>query len=41
MTQFTEYNDVIFDAFCLHNKRSEIVDRKQDIINKIGLKSQI
>lgn len=36
MTQFTEYNDVIFDAFCLHNKRSEIIDRKQDIINKIS-----
>lgn len=35
MSQFVNYSDVIFDAFCLHNKRKEIIDRKQDIIDKI------
>jgi hypothetical protein len=36
MTQFTNYNDSIFDAFCLHTKRKEIIDRKEEIINKVG-----
>lgn len=35
MSQFNNYSDVIFDAFCLHNKRKEIVDRKQEIIDRI------
>lgn len=35
MTQFEKYSDVIFDAFCLHNKRKEIIDRKHEIIEKI------
>ena len=35
MSQFVTYSDIIFDAFCLHTKRKEIVDRKQDIIDKI------
>lgn len=35
MTQFTNYSDVIFDAFYLHNKRKEIVDRKHEIVDKI------
>ncbi len=35
MTQFSKYSDVIFDAFCLHTKRKEIIDRKHEIIDKI------
>jgi hypothetical protein len=35
MSQFEKYNDVIFDAFCLHSKRKEIVDRKLEIVDKI------
>ena len=35
MTQFANYNDIIFNAFCLHNKRKEIIDRKQEIVDKI------
>ena len=35
MTQFSNYSDVVFDAFILHNKRREIVDRKHEIIDKI------
>lgn len=35
MTQFANYSDIIFDAFCLHNKRKEIIDRKQEILDKI------
>ena len=35
MSQFVNYSDVIFDAFCLHTKRKEIVDRKHEIIDKI------
>lgn len=35
MSQFTNYSNVIFDAFCLHNKRKEIIDRKQEILDKI------
>lgn len=35
MSQFVSYSDIIFDAFCLHNKRKEIIDRKQEIIEKI------
>ena len=35
MTEFCNYSDVIFDAFCLHTKRREIVDRKHEIIDKI------
>jgi len=36
MTQFTNYSDVIFDAFCLHSKRNDIVARKQEILDKIN-----
>ena len=35
MTEFSKYSDVIFDAFCLHNKRKEIIDRKHEIIDKV------
>lgn len=35
MSQFSEYSDVIFNAFSLHNKRKEIIERKQEIIEKI------
>lgn len=35
MSQFVSYSDIIFEAFCLHNKRKEIIDRKQEIIDKI------
>jgi len=35
MSQFSQYTEIVFDAFCLHNKNQEIIDRKQDIINKI------
>jgi hypothetical protein len=35
MTQFVNYSDVIFDAFSLHSKRKEIIERKLDIIDKI------
>lgn len=35
MSQFVNYSDVIFDAFCLHTKRKEIIDRKHEIIDKI------
>ena len=36
MGQFSEYTQVVFDAFCLHNRTKEIIDRKQDIIDKIA-----
>ena len=35
MGQFSNYTEIVFDAFCLHNKHKEIIDRKQDILNKI------
>lgn len=35
MSQFINYSDIIFDAFCLHTKQDEIVNRKMDIIEKI------
>lgn len=35
MSQFSNYSDVVFDAFCLHSKRKEIIDRKHEIIDKI------
>jgi hypothetical protein len=35
MAEFSKYGDVIFDAFRLHTKKKEIVERKQDIIDKI------
>lgn len=35
MSQFVNYSDVIFNAFCLHTKRKEIIDRKQEIVDKI------
>jgi len=35
MSQFSQYTEIVFDAFCLHNKNKEIVERKQDIIDKI------
>lgn len=33
--QFTQYNDAIFDGFCLHSKKNEIINRKHEIINRI------
>jgi len=35
MNQFKLYSDIIFDAFSLHNKRKEIIDRKYEIVEKI------
>jgi hypothetical protein len=35
MSQFNIYSNAIFNAFCLHTKRKEIIDRKQDIIDKV------
>jgi len=35
MSQFINYSDTIFNAFCLHTKRKEIIDRKREIIDKI------
>jgi hypothetical protein len=35
MNQFRLYSDIIFDAFSLHNKRKEIIDRKHEIVEKI------
>lgn len=35
MSQFSQYTEIVFDAFCLHSKNQEIIDKKQDIINKI------
>ena len=35
MTEFVWYSDVVFDAFCLHTKRREIIDRKLEIIDKV------
>lgn len=35
MSQFINYSDVIFNAFSLHTKRKEIIDRKCEIIDKI------
>ena len=36
MVKFNLYSDVILDAFCLHSKRKEIVDRKQEILTKVS-----
>lgn len=35
MTEFCKYNEVIFEAFNLHIKRQEIVERKKEIVDKI------
>jgi hypothetical protein len=35
MSQFNNYSDAIFNAFCLHTKRKEIIDRKHEIVDKI------
>jgi len=35
MTLFSNYSDIIFDAFCLHQRQQEIVDRKREIIAQI------
>jgi len=35
MSQFINYSDTIFNAFCLHTKRKEIIDRKREIIDKV------
>jgi len=35
MQSFIDYSDIIFDAFCLHSKTKDIVDRKQEILTKI------
>lgn len=36
MSKFIDYSDVIFDAFILNAKRTEIVDKKYEIIDKIN-----
>jgi len=35
-TQFTNYSDIIFDAFCLHSKRKDIIDKKQEILDRVN-----
>ncbi len=35
MLKFNNYNDVIFDAFCLYSKKKELIERKKDIISKV------
>lgn len=35
MSQFSDYNDVVFEAFCLHTKQKDIVDKKFEIISKV------
>jgi len=35
MSTFTEYSDVIFNAFKIHSKTKEIVDRKHEILDQI------
>ena len=35
MSNYTNYNKITFDAFQLHTKKSEIIDRKKDIMGKI------
>jgi len=35
MQHFIDYSDVIFDAFCLHNKRKELIERKKEIIDQV------
>lgn len=36
MTDFIQYSDGIFKAFCQHPKQKEIAERKYDIINKVS-----
>ena len=35
MNQFNLYSDIILDAFNMHTKQKEIIERKQEIIEKI------
>lgn len=35
MNNFNDYSDIIFDAFDLHGKKSEIIDRKKEILDKV------
>ena len=35
MDKFYHYNDVVFDAFNLHTRQKEIIERKHEIIEKI------
>lgn len=35
MNNFNDYSDIIFDAFNLHGKKSEIIDRKKEILDKV------
>lgn len=36
MNDFSQYSDGIFKAFCQHPKQKEIIERKNDLINKIN-----
>ena len=36
MVKFNLYSDVILKAFCLHNKRKDLIDRKQEILTKVS-----
>lgn len=36
MSKFSDYSDAVFDAFCLHGRQQEIVDRKEEIIRRVG-----
>lgn len=36
MSKFTQYSDAIYDAFSLHHRQQEIIDRKYDIVSKIN-----
>jgi len=35
MNNFNDYSNIIFDAFNLHGKKSEIIDRKKEILDKV------
>jgi hypothetical protein len=35
MNNFSDYNDIVGDAFKLHSKQTEIIDRKKEIFDKI------
>lgn len=36
MSKFKEYSNAIYDAFSLHHRQKEVIDRKYDIVNKIS-----
>lgn len=35
MNNFNDYSDIIFDAYNLHGKKTEIIERKKEILDKV------